>query len=99
MSKLRVDVDSLTSVTIPAMKQEKTNLDTCYDDMCGIVQSLVDNGYMESEAATAYVEEFKTLLAPDVAKLSEMVDTYCVQLGQICTAFSEQDRAIADSLR
>lgn len=98
MGSLRVDVDNLTSVTITSMQQEKTKLDSCYEDMASAVQSLVDNEYMQSKAANAYVEEFNSLIKPDVEALSNMVETYYTQLSQICEAFTEGDRALADFL-
>ena len=98
MGSLRVDVDNLTSVTITSMQQEKTKLYSCYEDMASAVQSLVDNEYMQSQAANAYVEEFNSLIKPDVEALSNMVETYYTQLSQICEAFTEGDRALADFL-
>ena len=55
------------------------------------VGELVENGYMESESATAHVEEFNNLLSPDITKLIEVIEEYYNQLKQICSNFSEGD--------
>lgn len=98
MDKLIVDSDSLTTITIPAMKRHQESISTCYEDMKAAVQSLVDNGYMQSETAEAYVTEFTTLVAPDVQELCSMVGTYYTQLQQISDSFLQVDATMAGSL-
>ncbi|MBQ8167625.1 MAG: hypothetical protein IJZ96_11435 [Lachnospiraceae bacterium] len=88
---LIVDVDSLTGETIPAMQLVKTEIDTAHTNMKAAVQSLVNDGYMDSETATAYVEEFETLLSPDIQALSTLVESYYTQLGNVCTNFVNGD--------
>lgn len=96
--KLVVNTENLQGVTIPAMQASKTDLEDSYTRMKGIVNGLVVNGYMESETAQAYVDEFSTLLAPDIEKLTALIESYYTQLGQICDGFAAHDQGMAREL-
>lgn len=56
--RLRVDYAAVEGL-IGDMKGYEGNIEDLYSDMTTTVSSLVSNGYMEAESATAYVEEFK----------------------------------------
>lgn len=93
-SKLNVNLGDF-SQQLESVCQQFENLD---DDMTTTVSSLVSNGYMEAESATAYVEEFKNMLGPDIESLSELINQFYTQLSQICQNFAEADANIADML-
>lgn len=95
---LIVNVDCLTGETIPAMQNIKTEIDTAHTNMKTAVQNLVNNGYMDSETATAYVEEFERLLSPDIQALSTLVESYYTQLGNVCTNFVNEDMELSKLL-
>ena len=59
--RLRVDYAAVEGL-IGDMKGYEGNIEDLYSDMTTTVGSLVSNGYMEAESATAYVEEFKNML-------------------------------------
>ena len=59
--RLRVDYAAVEGL-IGDMKGYEGNIEDLYSDMTTTVSSLVSNGYMEAESATAYVEEFKNML-------------------------------------
>ena len=80
------------------MKGYEGNIEDLYSDMTTTVSSLVSNGYMEAESATAYVEEFINILGPDIESLSELINQFYIQLSQICQNFAEADANIADML-
>lgn len=92
---LIVDVENLTGVTITSMQTLKGEVDTAHDNMKAAVQKMVDNGYMDSETAVAYVDEFTNLLSPDLQTLSNLIESYYTQLEQVCNAFLEGDTSMA----
>ena len=95
---LIVDVDSLTTITIPSMQKLKTDIETSFSNMTTTINELVDNGYMDSETAIAYVNEFNSLLSPDIQALVDLVSTYATQLGQICENFIQNDKNMANNI-
>ena len=95
---LIVDVDNLTNVTIPEMQRLKTEVETSFADMKTIVRGLVDNGYMDSETAISYVNEFNNLLAPDIQALLDLIQDYYTRLGEICENFIQNDVKMSGNL-
>lgn len=95
--RLRVDYAAVEGL-IGDMKGYEGNIEDLYLDMTTTVGSLVSNGYMEAESATAYVEEFKNMLGPDIESLSDLINQFYTQLSQICQNFAEADANIADML-
>ncbi|MCM1082592.1 MAG: WXG100 family type VII secretion target [Clostridium sp.] len=95
--KLRVDYVAVQEIIQNIMTYE-SDVESKYGDMTTAVESLVNNGYMEAEAATAYVDEFKQMLGPDVEDLAEMLGTFHTQLTQICQNFADADAKIAGML-
>ncbi len=77
------------------MKAYEENINTIYSDMSSTVESLVGNGYMEAEAADAYINEFRELVGPDIMKMSEILSTFYTQLAQVKQAFIDHDSSIA----
>lgn len=94
---LRVDYVQVEGL-INQMKACEENISEIYTDMHTTVESLVNNGYMEAEAANAYVDEFTEMLAPDIESLKELVAEYYAQLSKICANFAEADAKIAQAL-
>lgn len=94
---LRVDYVQVEGL-INQMKACEENISEIYTDMHTTVESLVNNGYMEAEAANAYVDEFTEMLAPDIENLKELVAEYYAQLSKICANFAEADAKIAQAL-
>ena len=88
--RLRVDYAAVEGL-IGDMKGYEGNIEDLYSDMTTTVGSLVSNGYMEAESATAYVEEFKNMLGPDIESLSDLINQFYTQLSQICQNFAEAD--------
>ena len=64
-------------------------------DMKGYEGNIED---LYSDMTTAYVEEFKNMLGPDIESLSELINQFYTQLSQICQNFAEADANIADML-
>ena len=95
---LIVDVENLTGVTITSMQTLKGEVDTAHENMKNAVQKMVDNGYMDSETAIAYVDEFKELISSDLLTLSTLIESYYTQLGQICESFLEGDASMASGI-
>ena len=95
--RLRVDYVSVQDIVNNIMTYE-SEVESKYQDMTTAVGSLVNNGYMEAEAATAYVNEFKQMLGPDVEELAELLGTFHTQLTQICQNFADADAKIAGML-
>lgn len=95
--RLRVDYVSVENL-IGNMKEYETEIEGVYSDMTTAVESLVNNGYMEAESATAYVSEFKQILGPDIEKLSELIGQFYTQLSQVCQNFADADSKIAGML-
>lgn len=96
-TRLRVDYMAVEGL-VSDMKTYEASIETTYTDMKTTVESLVNNGYMEAEAANAYVNEFTEMLGPDVEKLAELIGKFSTQLTQICENFAEADAAIASML-
>lgn len=69
-------------------------LEEVFADMKDTVSSLVEQGYMEAETATACINEFDTIMAPDLGDLVDLIDEYKKQLKQICEAFQNADKAL-----
>lgn len=69
-------------------------LEEVFADMKDAVSSLVEQGYMEAETASACVNEFDTIMAPDLEDLVDLIDDYQKQLKQICEAFQNADKAL-----
>lgn len=95
--RLRVDYVAVENL-IGNMKEYETEIEGVYSDMTTAVESLVNNGYMEAESATAYVSEFKQILGPDIEKLSELINQFYTQLSQVCQNFADADSKIAGML-
>lgn len=83
---------------IGQMQSCEEDISAIYTDMQSTVQSLVNNGYMEAEAANAYVDEFNEMLSPDIQALKDLVAEYYAQLSKICANFADADSKIASSL-
>lgn len=96
-SRLKVDYVSVKEIAND-IKGYSDEIQVIYDDMDTIVKSLVSEGYMEAESATAYVEEFENLLGPDIKSLKLLVDSFYKQLTQICSNFETKDADIAKML-
>lgn len=95
--RLRVDYVQVESL-ITDMKSCEANVENVYEEMTNTVSSLVNNGYMEADAATAYVEEFKQMLGPDIENLSDLITRFHSQLSQVCQNFAEADLQLAKML-
>ena len=95
--RLRVDYVQVESL-ITDMKSCEANVENIYEEMTNTVSSLVNNGYMEADAATAYVEEFKQMLGPDIENLSDLITRFHSQLSQVCQNFAEADSKLAKML-
>lgn len=96
-ARLRVDYVAVESL-IGDMKNCETNIESVYSDMKSTVEGLVTNGYMEADAANAYVDEFTQMLGPDIEKLSQLINQFYTQLSQVCQNFAEADAKIASML-
>lgn len=94
---LRVDYEQVESL-IGQMQSCESEISEIYTDMQTTVQSLVNNGYMEADAANSYVEEFNQMLSPDMQALKDLVAEYYAQLSKICENFRDADQKIAQSL-
>lgn len=95
--RLRVDYVSVQDI-IENISKYESEVESTYGDMTTAVESLVNDGYMEAEAATAYVNEFKQMLGPDVEDLTELLVNFHTQLTQICQNFADVDAKIASML-
>lgn len=95
--RLRVDYVSVQDI-IENIATYESEVESTYGDMTTAVESLVNDGYMEAEAATAYVNEFKQMLGPDVEDLAELLVNFHTQLTQICQNFADADAKIASML-
>ena len=96
--RLRVDYVAVNEI-INDIKEYETEVEEIYDLMDTTVGSLVSEGYMEAESATAYVDEFEKMLGPDIQKLKALIASFHKQLTDICTNFAERDSNIADMLK
>ena len=96
--RLRVDYVSVRSI-IGDIKGYEEEIESIYDVMDTTVGSLVSDGYMEAESATAYVEEFENMLGPDIQSLKTLVASFYKQLSDICDNFEDADSRIAEMLR
>lgn len=97
MSNLRIDYERLNGL-VNDMRICEIDIENIYSDMRLTVSSLIHNGYMEAEAATAYVNEFNSLLAPDIESLKTLISDYYTQLNNICNAFAEADNKMSQML-
>ena len=95
--RLRVDYVAIDQI-VNDMKKYEEEIGSRYTDMTAIVESLVNDGYMEAESADAYITEFKEMLGPDLKKLLDIVHKFYTQLSQICQNFADHDSKIADML-
>lgn len=95
--KLKINYMEVENL-IGDMKGYEEEIEGVYADMKTTVESLVNNGYMEAESATAYVAEFKQILGPNIESLSELINSFYTQLSQICENFEEMDKKIADGM-
>jgi len=76
----------------------RENISTEYETITTTVNSLVDNGYMSAETATAYVNQFTTMLGPAIEELLELLQVYSNNLVATADNFQRIDHTIADSL-
>lgn len=95
--RLRVDYVQVEGL-INEMKTCEANVESVYEEMTTTVSSLVNNGYMEADAANAYVTEFKQMLGPDIENLSDLITRFYNQLSQICQNFADADSKLAKML-
>lgn len=98
MSKLRIDYNAVSSLTAQ-MQTAAENVQTTYESMKTTVNSLVSNGYMEAESATAYVDNFTSLMGPALEELNVLLTSFYNQLNTICDNFAEADASIAKAIR
>lgn len=73
----------------------KENISTEYETITTTVNSLVDNGYMSAETATAYVNQFTTMLGPAIEDLLGLLQAYSNNLVTTADNFQRTDREIA----
>lgn len=71
-------------------------LEGVFTDMKDTVYSLVEQGYMEAETATACIDEFDKIMSSDLDDLVELIGEYQRQLKQICEAFQKADALLVD---
>ncbi len=95
---LKISYNELTALS-GQMEKAAENIMTVYDSMLATVNALVDNGYMEAEAATTYVNNFTSLLGPSITELNTLVVSFYTQLNTICDNFAEVDAQIASAIR
>ncbi len=76
------------------MSNCSSKLEEVFADMKDTVSSLVEQGYMEAETANACVNEFDTIMSPDLEDLVDLIDEYQKQLKQICEAFQNADKTL-----
>lgn len=76
----------------------RENISTEYETITTTVNSLVDNGYMSAETATAYVNQFTTMLGPAIEELLGLLQAYSNNLITTADNFQRIDREIADLL-
>lgn len=98
MATLRIDYNAVTALTAQ-MQTAAGNVQTTYESMKTTVDSLVSNGYMEAEAATAYVDNFTSLMGPALEDLNELITSFYNQLNTICDNFADADAKIAQAIR
>lgn len=96
-SRLKVDYVAVEGLIVD-MKGYEKQITSVFDNMKTTVNALVKNGYMEAESATAYVNEFTSMLGPDIQKLSTLIKEFYTQLSQICQNFADADSKIAGML-
>ena len=98
MATLRIDYNAVTALTAQ-MQTAAGNVQTTYESMKTTVDSLISNGYMEAEAATAYVDNFTSLMGPALEDLNELITSFYNQLNTICDNFADVDAKIAQAIR
>lgn len=94
---LKISYNELTALTA-RMEKAAENIQTTYENMETTVNSLVENGYMEAEAATTYVNNFTSMLGPSITELNTLVVSFYTQLNTICENFAEVDKNIASAI-
>lgn len=94
---LRISYNELTALTAQMEKAAEAVM-TTYESMESTVNSLIDNGYMEAEAATTYVNNFTSLLGPSMTELNTLIVSFYTQLNTICENFAEVDKNIASAI-
>ena len=94
---LRINYNELASLS-GQMEQAAGNIMAIYENMLNTVNSLVENGYMEAEAATTYINTFTSLLGPSMTDLNTLVVAFYTQLNTICENFAEVDKQISGSI-
>ena len=96
-TRLRVDYPQVENIKGQMLAIEK-KVEASYDVMDTAVSSLVNNGYMDGDAAQAYVDEFRNMLSPDLQALEELITTYAKQLGEVCDIIRDADKQLASMI-
>lgn len=76
----------------------KGSIESEYETITATVHSLVDAGYMSAESATAYVNQFTTILGPEIEELIVLLETYRNNLIASAEGFQNLDHEIANAL-
>ena len=95
--KIKVQPETILG-EVQNIKTSRNNIETYYSEMETTVESLVNDKYMEGEAATRYVEEFKEKVRPSLDSTLQLLDEITAAIEEIVNDMLEQEKEIFASV-
>lgn len=89
---IRVNYEEAVAI-IECLRKDKEDIEGYYEQMETIANSIVDNGLMSGDAAAKLVEEFESMIKPDLEASIDIIEECLAGLQGIVDDFvqTEQD--------
>lgn len=95
--KIKVCPDTILG-EVENIKTSRNNIESYYSEMETTVESLVSDNYMEGEAATRYVEEFKEKVRPSLDSTLQVLDEITAAIEEIVNDMLEQEKQLVGAV-
>lgn len=84
--------------TIECLKKDKADIEGYYEDMEAISKKIVDSGVMSGDTAAKLVEEFESMIVPDLEASIAIIEECLATLQGTVDDFVEVEQSFFSSI-